>query len=91
MTRSRGRKQLRDLDDMDYVLYRVICGALEDLQAEILQDSAITSELSILASAMHDRLLLVKWLRELGFPPASAYNDCGITMDMEDILMQGAI
>ncbi|CAK6697840.1 MULTISPECIES: hypothetical protein [unclassified Synechococcus] len=40
---------------------------------------------------MQDRRLLVEWLRELGFPPASAYNDCGITKAVEDVLMRGSL
>jgi hypothetical protein len=91
MKTERQRSQLGELDPKSYVLYRVICCALEDLQQEILADSAITSALSPLASAMQDRRLLVEWLRDLGFPPASAYNDCGITTDVEDVLMRGSV
>lgn len=91
MTVERRRSKLQELDAKSYALYRVICGALEDLQQEILAGSGITSDLSPLASAMRDRRLLVEWLRELRFPPASAYNDCGITKAVEDVLMQGAI
>ena len=91
MTTERRRSQLRELDARSYALYRVICVALEDLQREILASSAITSDLSPLASAMQDRRLLVEWLRELGFPLASAYNDCGITKAVEDVLMRGSL
>ncbi|MCT0219032.1 hypothetical protein KQ304_08480 [Synechococcus sp. CS-1329] len=87
---ERRRSQLNELNPRSYVLYRVICGALEDLQQEILAGSAITSDLSPLASAMQDRRLLVEWLRDLGFPPASTYNDCGITAEVEDVLMLGS-
>jgi hypothetical protein len=91
MTAERRRSQLYELDAKSYALYRVICDALEDLQREILAGTANTFDLTSLAAAMQDRRLLVEWLRELGFPPASAYNDCGITKDVEDLLIHGAI
>lgn len=91
MTAERRRSQLHELDAKSYALYRVICGALEDLQQEILAGSTTTFDLVPLAAAMQDRRLLVEWLRDLGFPPASAYNDCGITKAVEELLIQGAL
>jgi len=82
------RYNLPDLSPKDYSLYRVICMELESLQREILIEGMVGTDLVALATAMQDRRLLVEWLRELQYPPASRYNDCGITEDVEDELLR---
>jgi len=72
---------------MDYSLYRVICNELENLQQEIAIEARLGVDLLALASAMEDRRLLVLWLRDLHFPPASLYNDCGINEEVEERLL----
>jgi len=85
----RRRSSLRDLSSKDYSLFRVICMELESLQLEIKIESTLGTDLAALTTAMQDRRLLVEWLRDLRFPPASIYNDCGITEAVEDKLLQG--
>jgi hypothetical protein len=82
------RYTLRELSTRDYCLYRVICLELEHLQHEINIEGKIGLDLSALSTAIQDRRLLVEWLRELRFPPASLYNDCGITEAVEDLLLR---
>jgi hypothetical protein len=81
------RTSLRDLSTRDFCLYRVICMELENLQHEIQIEGKIGLDLSALSTAIQDRRLLVEWLRELLFPPASLYNDCGITEAVEQLLL----
>ena len=85
---SNRRYSLRELSPKDYSLYRVICMELESLQREILIEGMVGTDLVALATAMQDRRLLVEWLRELQYPPASRYNDCGITEEVEDELLR---
>ena len=82
------RTNLRDLSTRDYCLYRVICMELENLEHEIKIEGKIGLDLSSLSTAIQDRRLLVEWLRELRFPPASLYNDCGITEAVEELLLR---
>jgi len=82
------RTSLRELSTRDYCLYRVICLELEHLQHEIQIEGKIGLDLSNLSTAIEDRRLLVEWLRELRFPPASLYNDCGITEEVEELLLR---
>lgn len=84
---SPRRRSVRDLTAKDYSLYRVICDELEDLQQEIQIEGHRGVDLSALAAAMEDRRFLVAWLRELGLPPASLYNDCGINEAEEERLL----
>lgn len=82
------RTNLRELSTRDFCLYRVICMELENLQHEIQIEGKIGLDLSALSTAIQDRRLLVEWLRELLFPPASLYNDCGITEAVEELLLR---
>ncbi len=82
------RYTLRDLSARDYCLYRVICMELENLEQEITIEGEVGLDLQALSTAIQDRRLLVEWLRELHFPPASLYNDCGITEAVEDLLLR---
>lgn len=82
------RTSLRELSTRDFCLYRVICLELEHLQHEIKIEGKIGLDLSSLSTAIQDRRLLVEWLRELSFPPASLYNDCGITEAVEELLLR---
>jgi hypothetical protein len=88
---DRRRYNLLELGPKDYSLYRVICMELESLQREILIEGMVGTDLDVLATAMQDRRLLVEWLRELQFPPASRYNDCGITESVEDELLRESV
>ena len=85
---GRRRYSISDLGSKDYTLYRVICMELESLEQEIQVEGTLGTDLAALTTAMQDRRLLVEWLRDLRFPPASIYNDCGITEAVEDKLLQ---
>lgn len=87
---GRRRYSLRDLSPKDYSLYRVICVELESLENEIAIEAGLGTDLPALSTAMQDRRLLVEWLRDLLFPPASTYNDCGITEEVEERLLREA-
>jgi len=87
---SNRRYSLRELSPKDYSLYRVICMELESLGHEILIEGTLGTDLTALSTAMQDRRLLVEWLRELMFPPAALYNDCGITEEVEELLLREA-
>lgn len=87
---GRRRYSLSDLSPKDYSLYRLICIELESLQHEIAIEASLGSDLPALTTAMQDRRLLVEWLRDLLFPPASLYNDCGITEAVEELLLREA-
>jgi hypothetical protein len=61
---------------------------LENLEQEIQIEGKIGLDLQALSTAFQDRRLLVEWLRELLLPPASVYNDCGITEAVEELLLR---
>jgi len=82
------RYTLRDLSSRDFCLYRVICMELDNLEQEIKSEGEVGLDLQALSTAIQDRRLLVEWLRELHFPPASLYNDCGITEAVEELLLR---
>jgi hypothetical protein len=82
------RKTIIQLTDRDYALYRAICVELEDLQRSIRREDYGGLDLADLAVAMRDRRFLIEWLRELGLPPASDFNDCGLTVDVEDQILK---
>jgi hypothetical protein len=84
---SRRRTSPLELGAKDYSLYRVICNELDNLQQEIQIEGKLGTDLPALATAMEDRRLLVEWLRDLSFPPASLYNDCGINEAEEERLL----
>jgi hypothetical protein len=48
-------------------------------------------DLEALAMAMRDRRLLIEWLRELYFPPSSDFADTGLTEEIEEQLLTGAL
>jgi hypothetical protein len=87
---SNRRYSLRELSPKDYSLYRVICMELESLGHEIQIEGTLGTDLTALSTAMQDRRLLVEWLRQLMFPPAALYNDCGITEEVEELLLREA-
>ena len=84
---SPRRGSVRELAANEYSLYRVICNELEDLQSEIQIEGCLGVDLLGLATAMEDRRFLVSWLRDLGLPPASLYNNCGINEEEEERLL----
>ena len=77
------RKTIAQLTDREYALYRAIAVELEDLQRSIRREDYGGLDVAELAVAMRDRRFLVEWLRELRLPPASDFNDCGLTAEVE--------
>jgi hypothetical protein len=77
------RKTIVQLTDREYALYRAIAVELEDLQRSIRREDYGGLDVEELAVAMRDRRFLVEWLRELRLPPASDFNDCGLTDEVE--------
>jgi hypothetical protein len=77
------RKTIAQLTDREYALYRAIAVELEDLQRSIRREDYGGLDVAELAVAMRDRRFLVEWLRELRLPPASDFNDCGLTDEVE--------
>ncbi len=82
-----SRKTIVQLTDRDYALYRAIAVELEDLQRSIRREDYAGLDIADLAVAMRDRRFLIEWLRELQFPPASDFNDCGLTVEAEDRIL----
>ena len=81
------RKTIIHLTDREYALYRAICVELDDLQRSIRREDYDGLDVTELAVAMRDRRFLVEWLRELRLPPASNFNDCGVTVEMEELIL----
>jgi len=81
------RKTIIHLTDREYALYRAICVELDDLQRTIRREDYDGLDVTELTVAMRDRRFLVEWLRELRLPPASNFNDCGLTVEMEDLIL----
>jgi hypothetical protein len=81
------RKKIIHLTDREYALYRAICVELDDLQRTIRREDYDGLDVTELTVAMRDRRFLVEWLRELRLPPASTFNDCGLTVEMEDLIL----
>jgi hypothetical protein len=82
------RKTIVQLTDREYALYRAIAVELEDLQRSIRREDYDGLDVAELAVAMRDRRFLVEWLRELRLPPASDFNDCGLTTEVEDQILK---
>jgi hypothetical protein len=82
------RKTIVQLTDREYALYRAISVELEDLQRSIRREDYGGLDVAELAVAMRDRRFLIEWLRELRLPPASDFNDCGLTVDVEDQILK---
>ena len=61
---------------------------LENLEQEIQIEGKIGLDLPALSTAFQDRRLLVEWVRELLFPPASLYNDGGINEEVEELILR---
>ena len=59
----------------------------KNLQRSIRRENYGGLDLSELAVAMRDRRFLVEWLRELRLPPASNFNDCGLTVEAENLIL----
>ncbi len=82
------RKTIVQLTDREYALYRAIAVELEDLQRSIRREDYCGLDVTELAVAMRDRRFLVEWLRELRLPPASDFNDCGLTAEVENQILK---
>ena len=82
------RKTIVQLTDREYALYRAISVELEDLQRSIRREDYGGLDVAELAVAMRDRRFLVEWLRELRLPPASDFNDCGLTIEVEEQILK---
>jgi hypothetical protein len=82
------RKTIVQLTDREYALYRAISVELEDLQRSIRREDYGGLDVAELAVAMRDRRFLVEWLRELRLPPASYFNDCGLTVVVEEQILK---
>ncbi len=80
------RKTIIQLTDREYALYRAICVELDDLQRSIRREDYGGLDVSTLAVEMRDCRFLVEWLRELRLPPASDFNDCGLTVEIENLI-----
>jgi len=82
------RKTIVQLTDREYALYRAISVELEELQRSIRREDYGGLDVAELAVAMRDRRFLVEWLRELRLPPASCFNDCGLTVVVEEQILK---
>jgi hypothetical protein len=82
------RKMIIQLTDREYALYRAICVELDDLQRSIRREDYGGLDVSTLAVEMRDCRFLVEWLRELSLPPASDFNDCGLTVEIENLILR---
>jgi hypothetical protein len=82
------RKTIAQLSDREYALYRAISVELDDLQRTIRRENYAGLDVEELAVAMRDRRFLVEWLQELRLPPASDFNDCGLTAEVEEQILK---
>lgn len=82
------RKTIAQLTDREYALYRAISVELEDLQRTIRREDYGGLDMDELAVAMRDRRFLVEWLRELRLPPAADFNDCGLNLLVENLILK---
>jgi len=85
------RKRLADLTDEENVIYRALCGELEQI-AEAIAAEAVCSkpDLSAIAAAQRDRRLAVQWLRRFNLPPAGVSCD-GPSEQEEELLLREAV
>ncbi|MCP9915587.1 hypothetical protein [Cyanobium sp. ATX 6F1] len=81
------RRELSQLTERDFSLYRAICRELEELQHTINDQTVVFSDFEEISVAMMDRRFLVEWLRELNFPTVMAYVDCGLDEAEEDLIL----
>jgi hypothetical protein len=90
MTPPPTRLSFRDLPPSLAPLYRAIANEIQDLCQSIAEDAVRGVDFEAIAAAMEDRRHLIAWLRRLGLPPASMANDCGVTPELEELLMAGS-
>ena len=81
------RLSFRDLPPSLAPLYRAIANEIQDLCHSIAEDAARGVDFEGISAAMADRRHLITWLRRLGLPPASMANDCGVTLELEEVLL----
>jgi hypothetical protein len=87
MTTSPTRLSFRDLPPSLAPLYRAIANEIQDLCHSITEDAGRGVDFEAISAAMADRRHLIHWLRRLGLPPASMANDCGVTQELEEVLL----
>jgi len=87
MTTSPTRLSFRDLPPSLAPLYRAIANEIQDLCHSITEDAGRGMDFEAISAAMADRRHLIHWLRRLGLPPASMANDCGVTQELEEVLL----
>lgn len=73
-------KRMSELTDEENLLYRALCGELEEI-AEFI---------TAIASAQRDRRLAVEWLRHCNLPPAAVSRD-GPSEQEETALLREAL
>lgn len=82
------RKRLVDLADEESLLYRALCGELEDISQTIAAEAACPRpDFAAIAAAQRDRRLAVQWLRRFSLPPAAVSCD-GPSEIEEELLLQ---
>lgn len=86
------RKRLSELTDEENLLYRALCGELEEI-AEAIAAEAICPkpDLSAIAAAQRDRRLAVQWLRHFNLPPAAVACDGPSEQEEEQLLREAVL
>jgi hypothetical protein len=87
MTTPPTRLSFCDLPPSLAPLYRAIANEIQDLCQSIAEDASRGVDFEAISTAMEDRRHLIAWLRRLGLPPASMANDCGVTPELEEVLL----
>lgn len=88
MRSTHRRPGTLDLAPHQLALFRAIASELESVNDSISEEAqAQRVDLQALAAAMADRRHLIGWLHRLNLPPASEANDCGLTPEVEQLLL----
>lgn len=85
------RKRLAELTDEENLLYRALCGELEEIADTIAEEGSCSKpDLMAIAAAQRDRRLAVQWLRHFNLPPAAVFCD-GPNEIEEELLLREAV
>ncbi len=85
------RKRLADLTEEENLLYRALCGELEEIAQSLADEAACPKpDLMAIAAAQRDRRLAVQWLRRFHLPPAAVFSD-GPSEQEEELLLREAV